>query len=324
MVLNDKPAQMFEEYLAALEFPAEPQNLYAPLAYALEGSGKRLRPRLLMTCCSVFGNDLQAAMPAAAAVEIFHNYTLLHDDIMDNAPTRRGRPSVYSRWGLNVAILSGDVMLIWAYRVLERSLPQHLPALLAAFNRAAAQVCEGQQYDMDFEDETEVPLERYLEMTYLKTASLIAAAARMGAIAGGASEEDCGAVERFATHLGQAFQLQDDLLDTYGDAQLLGKEVGGDIVERKKTFLLITALNMASPVVKRELQRLMEQREFPVEELVTRVREIYDSLGVREAALEAIAEHHSLAVGALDALSVAPERSAPLRELAATLIDRVR
>ncbi len=315
---------LFEDYLAGITFPGEPSRLYDPIIYSLEGGGKRFRPVLLLAACGVFGDDVAVGLPAAAAIEVFHTFTLLHDDIMDNAPTRRGRPSVFNRWGANNAILSGDVMLIAAYKLLARSPRGQLPALLDIFNRVAAQVCEGQQYDIDFEDQDDVCLDDYLQMIYLKTASLVVGAVRMGAILGGASEGDAAALEVFASELGIAFQLQDDLLDTYGDSATLGKEVGGDILEGKRTFLLIHALNLASPVGERELRRLLVRGGIEPEEKIHQVREIYDDLGVRRIAGEAIDARFASALRALDSLSVPRERTAPLREIAEMLINRNR
>ena len=242
---NDQILEAIEHYLGQIGYPEEPGRLYAPISYSLTMSGKRLRPMLLMLTCGIFSDQPQAAMPAAAAVEVFHNFTLLHDDIMDNAAMRRGNPSVFAKWGQNVAILSGDAMLISAYRLLSEYPPQVLPQILARFNTMAIEVCEGQQYDMDFETRESVSVEEYLHMIELKTSALLSGATVIGAIIGGAGEEDCQRLYRFATELGLAFQLQDDLLDSYGDERL-GKAIGGDILEGKKTYLMVMALSKAS------------------------------------------------------------------------------
>ena len=234
MQTNEELLATIENYLAQTDFPAEPELLYAPIGYSLGGGGKRLRPMLVMLSCGIFSDQIQSALPAAAAVEMFHNFTLLHDDIMDNAAMRRGKPSVFARWGQNVAILSGDAMLICAYRLLS-GVPAHLlPQILATFNQMALEVCEGQQYDMDFEQKQKVSVVEYMHMIELKTSVLLAGSAVIGATLGGASEEDCRKLRRFAVELGLAFQLQDDLLDSYGDERL-GKAIGGDILEGKKT-----------------------------------------------------------------------------------------
>ena len=220
MLANEQLLSTIENYLAQTDFASEPEKLYAPIGYSLAGGGKRLRPMLLMLACGMFSSETAQALPAAAAVEIFHNFTLLHDDIMDNAPVRRGKPSVYAKWGQNVAILSGDAMIICAYRMLAQCPAELLPRILKVFNTMALQVCEGQQYDMDFEQKQKVSVVEYMHMIELKTSVLLAGAVTIGAILGGAPKEDCRTLYRFAIELGLAFQLQDDLLDSYGDERL--------------------------------------------------------------------------------------------------------
>ena len=244
MQTNEQMLSAIENYLAQTEFPAEPELLYAPIGYSLAGGGKRLRPMLLTLSCGIFSDDVKQALPAAAAVEVFHNFTLLHDDIMDNAAVRRGKPSVHAKWGQNVAILSGDAMMIYAYRLLSSVPANLLPQVLSTFNTMALEVCEGQQYDMDFEQKPKVSVVEYMHMIELKTSVLLAGSVVIGAMLGGASDEDCRRLRRFAVELGLAFQLQDDLLDSYGD-QRLGKAIGGDILEGKKTYLMITAMSHA-------------------------------------------------------------------------------
>ena len=237
MYTNEQLQTLIENYLAQTEFPAEPELLYAPIAYSLSGGGKRLRPMLVLLAHAVFADNVQQALPAAGAVEVFHNFTLLHDDIMDNAAIRRGKPSVFAKWGQNVAILSGDAMLIYAYRLLCGLPADKLPQVLATFDDMALEVCEGQQYDMDFEKKQKVSVVEYMHMIELKTSALLAGSVLIGALLGGASENDCRKLRRFAIELGLAFQLQDDLLDSYGDERL-GKAIGGDILEGKKTYLI--------------------------------------------------------------------------------------
>mgnify|MGYP003075713279 CR=1 FL=1 len=244
MQTNEQLLLAIENYLAQTEFPAEPERLYAPIGYSLAGGGKRLRPMLLMLAHGIFTDRFQAALPAAAAVEVFHNFTLLHDDIMDNAAVRRGKPSVYAKWGPSVAILSGDAMMICAYRLLSEVPAELLPRILGTFNTMALEVCEGQQYDLDFESKRKVSVVEYMHMIELKTSVLLAGSVTIGAMLGGASEEDCRKLRRFAIELGLAFQLQDDLLDSYGDDRL-GKAIGGDILEGKQTYLMITAMSRA-------------------------------------------------------------------------------
>ena len=234
------------ELFGGLTFTAEPAGLYDPLRYMMEIGGKRIRPRLCLTAYSLFKDEFsQEILSPAAALEVFHSFTLIHDDIMDKAPVRRGVPTVYKKWNDNTAILSGDVMSIESYKLIAKAPAQVLPQALELFSQTAAQVCEGQQYDMDFEDMESVPMTDYLKMIGLKTAVLIACSAKMGAIIGGASEKECDLLYRFGYDLGLAFQIADDWLDTYGDSAVFGKSIGGDIVNNKKTWLLTKAFEKA-------------------------------------------------------------------------------
>ena len=322
MQSNEQILSAIENYLAQADFPAEPELLYAPIGYSLAGGGKRLRPMLLMLAHGIFSDDMQQALPAAAAVEVFHNFTLLHDDIMDNAAVRRGKPSVYAKWGQNVAILSGDAMLIYAYRLLSTVPAKQLPQVLATFNDMALEVCEGQQYDMDFEKRTDVSVAEYLRMIELKTAVLLAGALKLGAICGGGSDMATDLLYKYGISIGLAFQLQDDLLDTYADSDEFGKPVGGDILEGKKTFLLTNALARADEPARRSLLELLSDRTIVPAEKIARVRAIYDRLGIRELTEKAVAAYFADANLALDALEVAPDRLKPLRELTAELQGR--
>ena len=222
MQTNEQMLSAIENYLAQTEFPAEPELLYAPIGYSLAGGGKRLRPMLLTLSCDIFSDDVKQALPAAAAVEVFHNFTLLHDDIMDRSDTRRGKPAVHTRWNDNVAILSGDAMMIYAYKLLCGCDRRVLPQLLETFNETAIGVCEGQQYDMDFESRDDVTVDRYLEMIRLKTGVLLAGALKLGAICAEAQPWQAELLYNFGINVGLAFQLQDDLFDTYGDAAVFG------------------------------------------------------------------------------------------------------
>ena len=276
MQTNEELLATIENYLAQTDFPAEPELLYAPIGYSLGGGGKRLRPMLVMLSCGIFSDQIQSALPAAAAVEMFHNFTLLHDDIMDNAAMRRGKPSVFARWGQNVAILSGDAMLICAYRLLS-GVPAHLlPQILATFNQMALEVCEGQQYDMDFEQKQKVSVVEYMHMIELKTSVLLAGSAVIGATLGGASEEDCRKLRRFAVELGLAFQLQDDLLDSYGDERL-GKAIGGDILEGKKTYLMVTAMSRADEATREILRHTYRDATLTDAEKIEMCRVVSES-----------------------------------------------
>lgn len=312
-----------EDYIARFDLPGEPNRLYDPIRYSMEEGGKRLRPMLLLLAYGIYGDDFGRALPAAAAVEVFHNFTLLHDDIMDNAPMRRGKPSVYRKWSPNVAILSGDAMMIYAYGLLSRVERGKLPEVMECFDRMALEVCEGQQYDMDFESRDDVSIEEYMNMIRLKTSVLLAAAVRIGAMIGGAPEEDCDRLYRFAVELGLAFQLQDDLLDSY-DAGALGKKQGGDILEGKKTFLMITALNASDPDERRRLCGIHCDPSLSDGEKIARTLEIFDRHGVKEATEESIRNHFARAWEELEALSVDNDGVEALRDFARTLVGRRR
>lgn len=321
MQTNDQLLSALENYLAQTDFPSEPDLLYAPIGYSLAGGGKRLRPMLLALSCGIFSDEVQQAMPAAAAVEVFHNFTLLHDDIMDNAAIRRGKPSVYAKWGQNVAILSGDAMLICAYRLLANVSAPLLPRILTTFNDMALEVCEGQQYDMDFEHKQKVSVVEYMHMIELKTSVLLAGSVAIGAMLGGASEDDCRKLRRFAIELGLAFQLQDDLLDSYGDDRL-GKAIGGDILEGKKTYLMITAMSRADETVREELRRTLQDSIINEQQKIAAVKAIYDHLDVPRLTEQQIELRFERALAILDTLSVDKSRTMRMREYAESLMGR--
>ncbi len=310
-----------EGYISQITLPEQPARLYQPITYTMEVGGKRLRPMLTMLACGIFRDHTQVAMPAAAAIEVFHNFTLLHDDIMDNAPLRRGKPTVHASWGQNVAILSGDVMMILAYKLLSKLPAESLPAVLDRFNRFAIEVCEGQQYDMDFEGCDDVSIEEYMRMIELKTSVLLGGATVIGAILGGASSEQCDKLERFATELGLAFQLQDDYLDSYGDKEL-GKSIGGDILEGKKTFLMITALDKADDTQRQQLQTIYKDETKGEAQKIEEVKGIFDSLDIPRLTLEKIHQKFDLALEVLDSLDLAPQRLEPIRNYAKSLVNR--
>ena len=321
MKTNQQILSLFENYLAQIQYPEEPQQLYSPIIYSMSGGGKRLRPVLLLLCADAFGGDVAEAMPAAAAVEIFHNFTLLHDDIMDNAMVRRSKPSVYAKWGGNVAILSGDAMMIDSFSRLS-ALPQDkLPRIMEVFTSMALQVCEGQQYDMDFEQAEKVSVVEYMRMIELKTSALLAGSAMIGAILGGASVEDCNKIYRYALELGLAFQLQDDLLDSYGDEQL-GKAIGGDILEGKKTCLMLSAMSRADECDRELLRTLPFDKELSAEQKITRVKAIYDKYDVPHLVNQQITLRFDKALSVLDTLSLESERVENLRVFARNLMSR--
>ena len=320
MQTNEQLLELLENYLAQRELPTEPERLYDPIRYSLAGGGKRLRPMLLLLSCGLFTDHTDVALPAAAAVEIFHNFTLLHDDIMD-AAVRRGKPSVYARWGGNVAILSGDAMLISAYRLLAQAPPALLPRILEVFNTMALGVCEGQQYDMDFERKRKVSVVEYMSMIELKTSVLVAGSAMIGAILGGADEEQSRRLYQFAIELGMAFQLQDDLLDSYGDEEL-GKTIGGDILEGKKTYLMIKAMSRADETQREVLRQTYKDAELSASEKIARVRAVFDALDVPRLTEQQISLRFDRALATLDGLNVADDRKEPLREYARSLMGR--
>ena len=315
--------EIFEHHLAMINMPDEPQRLYAPIRYSLAEGGKRMRPVLAVLAYNIYADDVQRVLPAATAVEIFHNFTLLHDDIMDNAMVRRGRPSVFARWGSNVAILSGDVMMIEAYRHMQGVESKFLPEVFERFNAMAAQVCEGQQYDMDFETQPKVAVAEYMNMIELKTAALLSGSVVIGATIAGASEDDLHKLYKFATEVGIAFQLQDDLLDSYGDEQL-GKKIGGDILEGKKTYLMIISLSHATEEQREVLRTTHLRTDIDDAEKISTVKAIYDAIGAKAMTEQQISVRISRALAILDTLDVPKERTEYMRSYVESLVGRKR
>ena len=309
-------------YMDNLNVDGSPHSLYEPISYSIAAGGKRLRPMLTVLSCNVFSDNALSALPAAAALEVFHTFTLLHDDVMDNATVRRGKPSVYGKWGTNAALLSGDAMLIYSYKLLQQTPVEYLPAVLGCFNYTAMTVCEGQQVDMEFESRNDVTMEEYMSMINKKTAALLAGATMIGAIQGGADTLSRQHLFSFATELGLAFQLQDDLLDAYGTEAQLGKPIGGDIVEDKKSFLMLTAFAEADAPTRKRLQSLLEDKTMAPEDKIREVLTLYNSLGVKEIAEREINTHFTKAMDSLASLEVGAERVEPLRELAQSLLGR--
>ncbi len=314
---------VIEEYISSAEFPAYPEKLYDPIRYSLAEGGKRLRPMFVLMACGLFRDDVSGSLPAAAAIEMFHTFTLLHDDIMDNAPLRRGHPSVWSKWNSNVAILSGDSMMIYSCLELAKTRPELLSDMFGYFGEAAVKVCEGQQYDMDFEGRGDVTLPEHIAMIELKTSALFVGAVSMGAVVGGASGDDIKHLRDFALEFGVAFQMQDDLLDSYGDERL-GKTVGGDILEGKKTFLKMAAMAAADPDDRTELEMIHKDIRYPPEEKIRRVRQIYDRYGVKRAAEDEIGRRFAVAAESLGKLSAPAERIAAFRKFALGLLGRTK
>ena len=322
MKTNEEILDLFENHLAQIQLPEEPSQLYAPIIYSMSGGGKRIRPTLLMLVCEAFGGKLEDAMPAASAVEMFHNFTLLHDDIMDNAEVRRGKPSVFARWGENVAILSGDAMMIYAYRLLSGSPAEKLPRIMDIFTTMALQVCEGQQYDMDFESRQKVSVVEYMNMIELKTSVLLAGSAMIGAVLGNASESDCRKIYRYALELGLAFQQQDDLLDSYGTIEELGKRIGGDILEGKKTCLMLNAMSRATEEDRDILRSTHLDATLSEEEKIARVKEVYDRYDIPRTIQQQISLRFERALAILDTLEISAERTEHLRVFAQNLMGR--
>lgn len=318
---NNELLSLFERHIAQIPTPEEPVRLYAPIKYGLEMGGKRIRPTLLMLTYNLYAEDIERALMPAMAVEIFHNFTLLHDDIMDNAAVRRGRPSVHAKWGANVAILSGDAMLILAYSYLQRTNSERLSAIFERFNKMAAEVCEGQQFDMDFETQQKVSVVDYMRMIELKTAALLAGSAIIGALLAGASDNDCQHLYNFAREVGLAFQLQDDLLDSYGDERL-GKKIGGDILEGKKTILMIEAFSRANEEQREILRTTHQRKDLSDAEKISKIKALYDELGVPERVEQQIAQKFQKALSILDTLEVPMERTVELRRYAENLVGR--
>ena len=326
MIQETHIEEALNELFANLKFTAQPAGLYDPLRYMMEIGGKRIRPRLCLTVYSLYQDQLsESILSPAAALEVFHSFTLIHDDIMDKADVRRGVPTVYRKWNENTAILSGDVMSIESYKLISKAPAEVLPQVLELFSKTAAEVCEGQQYDMDFENEESVPMSDYLKMIGLKTAVLIACSAKMGAIIGGASPEECELMYRFGYDLGLAFQITDDWLDTYGDVKVFGKAIGGDILNNKKSWLLTRAFEKASEEVRDELLAAMAMpigTDNEKAEKISAVKKIYDSLSIGEDAKEEIIRLHNSAMVCVKQLGLPAESEALLHNYAVKLIGR--
>ena len=308
--------------LAQLSYGEQPESLYAPIRYIMGLGGKRIRPLLTLLGAHLFTDELGGIVKPALATEVFHNFTLLHDDLMDQAPLRRGQATVHEKWNPNVAILGGDVMLVRAYELFLDVEPALLPVVLRRFGQTAAEVCEGQQWDMNFETEPQVSIAQYLDMIRLKTAVLLGFCLELGARLAGASEEDADHLRQFGTDIGLAFQLRDDLLDVYGDAATFGKRVGGDIVSDKKTFLLLTAQAQANESQRFILRQLIAQPTTDADAKVQAVRGIYDELNIRPQTEALINDYFQDALQHLERVTAPSERKQPLHHLALQLMDR--
>ena len=312
--------QLIETAVNKVEYPEHPSKLYEPISYIMRLGGKRIRPVLLLLSSEMFNDDVTIAVEAALAIETFHNFTLIHDDIMDNAPLRRGQDTVHIKWGVNNAILSGDVMMVEANKHLTNLNTDVLKASLNCFNTTAQGVCEGQQLDMEFEQRSDVSIKEYINMIRLKTAVLVGGAMKLGAIVGGADEQDANLLYDFGENFGIAFQLQDDILDVYGDPVKFGKQVGGDIISNKQTFLLLKLKELASQQDLEILETQYQNTDYPAK--ISAITELYNKYQIRELAVNEMKHSLEFAFSALEKVNILPGKKTELSDLAHALITR--
>jgi geranylgeranyl diphosphate synthase type II len=322
MYSSEEILAMVNQGLAALHLERQPFGLYKPIRYVLSIGGKRIRPVLMLLTYNMYKDDLQRALPAAVAVETYHNYTLLHDDVMDRAEVRRGKPCVHKVWNENTAILSGDSMLVMAYQLVAQCPEESLKEVLDLFTATALEIGEGQQYDVDFENRMDVKAEEYVEMIRLKTSVLLACAMKMGAMQAGAPAEDCELLYRFGESIGLAFQLQDDMLDVYGDFETFGKRIGGDILCNKKTYLLIKAMEGADENQHSQLVKWIEAEEYDPEEKVAAVTSLYNEIGVRQICEDLVNKYFDDARQLLEKVALPADRKETLWQYALSLLGR--
>jgi geranylgeranyl diphosphate synthase, type II len=315
-------SRLIEHEIRKQKFGRQPNSLYEPIRYLMALGGKRMRPLLTMLAYSLFKDDVKRAVPFAAAVEAFHNFTLMHDDIMDNAPLRRGNSTVHEKWNVNTAILSGDVMLVKVYDMFLQLDSDKLKMILKLFNKCAAEVCEGQQWDMEFETLHTVTEAQYITMIKLKTAVLLGFSLELGATLANAPKEDCIALREFGVNIGIGFQLKDDLLDAYADPKKFGKQVGGDIMANKKTYLLIKALEKAKGKQKKELHAWLEASKFSAKKKVAGVKAIYDALLIPELAEKKVNQYFNKGFKSLEKVKGSPAQKALLKVFATELANR--
>ncbi len=319
----DEITQLISTELDQINWKKEPSGLYEPIEYVLCMGGKRIRPALMLMAYNLYSDNLEAAILPALGIEVFHNFTLLHDDIMDRADTRRGRQTVHKIWNDNTAILSGDVMQISAYQLMAETPAKYLKTVLDIFSQTAAEICEGQQLDVDFELRDDVKAEEYLEMIRLKTAVLLACALKCGALIGGAGTEDAQNLYDFGLNIGLAFQLKDDLLDVYGDEVTFGKKIGGDILCNKKTYMLIHALKLSEGTTKEELQSWLKIKDkTQAYDKILAITAIYDKLGIRAICEDKMHDFYRKAVANLEKVTVFEIKKQELRKLAEELMIR--
>ena len=309
-------------HIESLDFAREPMRLYTPVKYILSLGGKRIRPAMMLMAYNMYRDDVDTILDPALALEMYHNFTLLHDDLMDNADVRRGKPTVHKRWDANTAILSGDVMLTLADVYMSRVDDAYFREVMATFHTTSIEIAEGQQYDMDFETRDDVTEAEYIEMIRLKTSVLLACAFKIGAILGGASEDDAAHLYRLGECIGLAFQLRDDYLDVYGDPKVFGKKIGGDILCNKKTYLYINALRLANMEQRAVLDYWAAASDFEPEEKIAAVTDIYNQVGLPAMSRAAEEHYYRQALASLEAISIGEDKKGVLREFMATLMER--
>lgn len=322
MKTADEILKMVNEFLDHLSYDRKPESLYEPIKYVLSMGGKRIRPTLMLLAYNLYKENPEDILMNACALETYHNYTLLHDDLMDNADMRRGHLTVHKKWNNNTAILSGDSMLVLAFQRMMQCDTKHLKDILDLFTVTALEIGEGQQYDMEFETRNDVKEEEYIEMIRLKTSVLLACALKIGAILADASAEDADNLYKFGEQIGLAFQLQDDYLDVYGDSKVFGKEIGGDITSNKKTYMLINAFNKANDAQRKELTRWVSARDFDRNEKVDAVTRLYNEIGIDQLAQDKIAYYFAQSKKYLDAVNVPEEKKEELRKYAQKMMKR--
>ena len=309
-------------YLEQMPYMRPPKGLYEPIAYELSLGGKRIRPVLMLMAYNIYKEDVERILPQAAGLETYHNHTLLHDDVMDKADMRRNKPTVHNVWNENTAILSGDALLILAYRLMAEGLTDKLAEVMHIFTETTMEICEGQQWDMEFESRMDVKVDEYIEMIRLKTSVLLAAALKIGACLAGASAEEAQKLYDFGVKMGLAFQLQDDWLDVYGDPKVFGKNIGGDILCNKKTYMLITALELADASQREELERWLNATDYVPAEKISAVTAIYNNIGIGKRCEEMVETYYSDGLAVLESIAIPEERKQALKDFACSLMNR--
>jgi geranylgeranyl diphosphate synthase type II len=322
MLSIEKYQKAFVNYLNEFTTPKAPNSLYEPIEYILKLGGKRLRPVLTLMTTDIFNESYEKSLDAALAIEVFHNFSLIHDDIMDDAPLRRGQQTVHEKWDLNTGILSGDAMLILAYQLFENYQGHTFKALAKLFSKTAIEVCEGQQYDIDFESRNDVTIPEYLKMIEYKTAVLVGAAMKMGAIVANASVEDQDKIYDFGKNLGIAFQLQDDYLDAFGNPETFGKQVGGDIIENKKTYLFLKALELSETEQRDQLLKFYTNDASNIEDKISSVKQIFNESGASSETNIIIENYTEKAFNILDSINISSEKKELLKQFGTSLMNR--